>query len=149
MRLFPIFGLALLAACREPSTSPKFDPHAFVGTWTLDVSASPGCWPAFSVAFEIDPEVATGATKDEMTFTTDWWYTATPATTYLVSGDINWPQKTFEAEFTASTDHARFEGSSLTSTRVNGTLYDAEGLFVKDPSCTSSQAAAVARKTLP
>ena len=142
-------GLALLAACREPTTSPKFDPHAFVGSWTVAVSASPGCWPAFSVAFSIDPDRASQATKDQMSFTTAWWYPATPANTYLVSGEINWPQKTFKAEFTASGDHARFEGTSLTSTRVTGTVHDAEGLFIKDSSCLTGQAPAVATKTLP
>ena len=146
MRRFRLMaGLALLAACHDPD-SPKFDPYAYVGTWTLDVSADPGCWPAFSIMFSILREWADGAEEDRFYFQTPWWYPDAPTKTFLVTGGVNNRDKTFDAAFNGFGYVARFNATNPTPTRVAGSFFDREGLFKKEPGCEIAQAPAVARK---
>jgi hypothetical protein len=146
MRKFRLMvGLALLTACHDPGC-PKFDPYAYVGTWTLNVAADPGCWPAFAIAFAITREWADGAQEDRFYFQTAWWYPEAPANTLLVTGGVNYRDKKFDAAFNGFGYVARFEATNPTPSRVIGTFYDREGLFGQEPGCELGQAPAIARK---
>ena len=147
MRRFrQMVGFALLVACHD-ADGPKFDPYAYVGTWTLDVAADPGCWPAFSIMFSIPREWAAGSQDNVLYFQTPWWYPSDPTKTFLVTGSVDYRDNTFDAAFNGFGEVAYFDATNPTPTRITGSFFDRDGPFITEPGCEIGEAPAVARKS--
>ena len=130
-----IGSLALaVAACGESGPS-EYD--AYVGTWTVEVEAKSGCWPAFEFAFEITQEDVDNGRGLEG----DCWFVSNPSDRRYYEGSItdwgNFHFGFFQEEYLPDYGAVlSFDGSDASPGGLHGTLLNLGGLF--PPDCWSA-----------
>jgi hypothetical protein len=119
-----------IAACGD-SSGPDFDNAQFVGTWSVQVLASPDCWPAFELRFRVDQDdaEASGPENDLINIVSVWWVPADTSATHDFSGSFDWGRNQFDLRFHLGSGQLHFTGNDPKPTTVSGQFSDPEGVF--------------------
>jgi hypothetical protein len=124
------------------STGPDFDNDQFVGTWSVQVQASTGCWPAFELRFRVDQDDADASNPEDdlINVTSVWWGPDQPTATDDFRGSFDWGRSQFELRFHLGAGEWHLSGSDPNPTSVTGTFSDPDGA-VFSPRCTGTATA--------
>lgn len=146
MRRTPFSLLAVLlgvTSCGGETTGPDFAAAQFIGTWQVDVSATAGCWDAFTLAFTVDPDdVPPTADADNLINIVSVWYDpAKAADTSPFTGSFDWGHGAFTFMFhVGSSATLTMTGAGSNPDKVTGTFSDPAG--AKFPAGCSAAATA-------
>jgi hypothetical protein len=137
-----LLSAVLLGACG--SDGPEaFDHEEFIGVWEVSIPKTTGCWDAFALRFEVEPDDAEGETEGLVDIVSTWWIVGGPAATELFTGHFRWgdsPEFEFVFHLLGSTS-LQMEGSETNPAHVTGTFRD------RDPVVFPADCSAVATAT--
>lgn len=138
-RLAWLSVIVVLANC-STSTEPTFDPHSFVGNWTLSIDSTSDCWPSTTFYFTINGEDADGysATAPAMNILSHWGFSADDSDHYFLSGHLNLKELTFMLGFWLQAPTIGFEFSG---TIENPQLLDGRIDAKSEPTCMAEAVA--------
>jgi len=120
--------MLVLAACAD--SGPDYL-DGYVGTWTLEVEAKDGCWPAFNLIFEVTQEDVDRSGEYPLGLYDYWWLASTPTDRRSYSGQITNAQRFSFAFYLDQPSESLldFSGTNPTPTGLTGILGNLSGLF--------------------
>jgi hypothetical protein len=136
--------LLLLLGCGD-STGPSSNPSDYLGSWTVAVDASAGCWNAFEMRFDLTSANVTGVDTFLQTVT-QWWFPVSPGTRSTVIGQIYWSPVHFQLFFsygpaTLDGPTGDFVGTDVGRSTLRGVFDDRDGLFSGKTGCQGNAVA--------